>query len=245
MDNPCPDSDRDDPNKVFQGTSTVSLPEGCTTGTKSANLQSQIVGTPSCPSGTCGATEITGLFANIEARYNGCKWIFQVSALADVLSGACPSNYCNIENGNEPCINEYIYCGIVYRFIYTNGCVSLGDFIPSSTPCVQIHEAKHYEIFEREFGNKESWLLEQASMSDMTIDCSDPTTTTCQAAVTSRRSAIEGDIEKAFRDAWGVAANDEIPMAAAYLCFYFTADAICQYALYNGWGDCSYCPEWP
>lgn len=29
MDNPCPDSDRDDSNNVFEGTSTVSLPSGC------------------------------------------------------------------------------------------------------------------------------------------------------------------------------------------------------------------------
>jgi hypothetical protein len=206
-------------------------------------LQSQIVGTPTCPSGTCGATEIVNpLYTNIEAKYNGCKWVFQVAALANVLLGACPSNYCNIENGNEPCINENNYCGIVYRFVWMNGCVMLTDFIPSSTPCLEIHEAKHYEIFEEEFGNKESWLMSQASMNDMTINCSDPATTTCQAAVAARRSAIEGDIRKALDDAWAVAADDTVPRAAAYICFWFTADAICQYAFYNGWKTCSYCP---
>jgi hypothetical protein len=185
---------------------------------------------------------MAGLSAVIEAKYNNCKWAFQVTALADVLSGACPSNYCNIENGNESCITEDTYCGIVYRFIWTDGCVILTDFIPSSTPCNEIHEAKHYEIFEEEFGNKESWLMGQASMNDMTIDCADPTTTTCQAAVAARRSAIESDIETALNAAWAVAADETAPRAAAYPCFWFTADAICQYAFYNGWKTCSYCP---
>jgi len=242
MDNPCPGSTRNDSAINKSGTSTVSLPTGCSTGTKSASLQSQIVGKPNCPSGTCGATEFTGASATIEAKYNDCKWVFQVAALADVLSGDCPSNYCNIETGQEAYINEHIYCGIVYRFINTDGCVMLGDFIPSSTPCVEIHEAKHYEVFETTFSNKESWLMNQASMSDMVIDCADLSTTTCQAAVAARRSAIKGDIVTALNAAWAVASDEGPPEEAARPCFTAIADLICSYAQSQGWPSCSYCP---
>lgn len=221
---------------------TVSLPSECSTGTQSASLQSQIVSTePNCPSGTCGATQMTGLAASIEAKYNNCKWAFQVTALGDVVSGACPSNYCNIENGNEPCITENNYCGIVYRFMFMDGCVWLGDFIPSSTPCLEIHEAKHYEIFETQLANQEGILLAKASMNDMTIDCADPDTTTCQAAKAARQSAIEDDIGKAYTDAWEIAADEGPPEKAAHPCFDGVAGAICDHAREEGWEYCQFC----
>ncbi|NIP28294.1 MAG: hypothetical protein GWN94_08320, partial [Phycisphaerae bacterium] len=56
MDNPCPGSERDDPNEDFEGTSTVSLPDGCGTGTKSVSLDSHDEGAPPCPSTRCGET---------------------------------------------------------------------------------------------------------------------------------------------------------------------------------------------
>jgi hypothetical protein len=98
-------------------------------------------------------------------------------------------------------------------------------------------------MFVTELANQESILLTKPSMNDMTIDCADPTTTSCQAAKAARQSAIESDLETAYNAAGAVAADETLPIAAAYICFWFTADAICQYAFYNGWKSCSYCPE--
>lgn len=79
-------------------------------------------------------------------------------------------------------------------------------------------------------------------MNDITIDCEDPNTTSCQAAKATRQSAIQDDIETAYLDAWSVAADEGPPVEAAKPCFSAVADLICTHAQSQGWPSCSYCP---
>jgi hypothetical protein len=124
MDNPCPNSERNDDSEDFEVTSTVSLPTGCTTGTKSVSLGSHDEGAPPCPSTKCGETAFNfpwGITApnglvTLSAKYNECKWTFQVTADGRTDTSACPSNYTNVKDGDESGINESNYCTIVNHF---------------------------------------------------------------------------------------------------------------------------------
>jgi len=81
-------------------------------------------------------------------------------------------------------------------------------------------------------------------MNDMPIDCSDPDTTTCQAAVDARIIAIIDDAVDAYDDAYQamLAEGDERPFQVARPCFTAIANLICAHASSQGWESCDYCP---
>jgi len=256
MDNPCPGSTRNDSSEDFEGTSTVSLP-GCATGTKSANLQAAEISGPDCSGGVCGRTMFwTNLGVNIFARYNNCKWVFQVTAVVDVASDPCPNNYVEIENGNDSDVTQSNFCTFVNGF-YNGGsgngggdCFSSGGTTYGNSGCVEDHEDKHFELFyDRATGYEENALLQKSSMNDMTIDCSDSDTTTCQAAKSAREAAITADVEEAFDNAWWwMSAQDEPPAwAAEFPCAENLAKSICQRAQNEPSWDvdtCAQCVTW-
>jgi len=86
MDDPCPGSSRDDDHADFQGTSTVSLPDGCTTGSKGAifALTKTAVSQAACDEKKgqdCGLMDNPENFSyTVNARYDQCKWVFDVEA---------------------------------------------------------------------------------------------------------------------------------------------------------------------
>ena len=87
-------------------------------------------------------------------------------------------------------------------------------------------------------------FLSQPSMNDMPIDCSDPDTTTCQAAALARFIAIVDDAEKAYMDAYlaMLAEGNTRPIQVARPCFTAIANLICAHAFSQGWESCDYCP---
>ena len=222
---------------------TVNLPSGCSSGTGSCDLESQIVGGPvSCPEGTCGKTQIIDISVDIDVVYDDCNWVFQVFGMADIVSGACPSNYCNIENGNEACITEDNYCAIVLSFKELTGCEAIGGDLHSNTNCVEQHEAKHVEIFQQELADEVPCMCAESSMDDIPIDCDDSTTTTCSSAYYSRWSAILLDVSDAYNNAWdNAAAQEQAAVDASRACLTAIADKICDHAASENWDSCGYC----
>ena len=241
---PEPPGTRDDAPKSFNDTVNVSLPSGCTTGSKSANLSTTKVSTPSC-SGSCGLTSFPSpITKNIEAKYNSCKWVFQVTASGDTPCRPCPSYFTEISGGTDADLTSGNYCGIVTGF-RGNGCISVGGTVYSKASCVQIHEDKHYSLFnDYLISTSTTWLLGRNSMSDITIDCSDLTTISCQAAISSHQSSIAADIQMAYSNAWNhlpPAEEEARCVAAAASCFNAVADSIC--ATWDPTGaNCSDCP---
>jgi len=255
MDNPCPGSTRDDSAINRSGTSTVSLPTDCVTGTKSVSLNSHDEGAPSCPSSKCGNTQFNypwGISSphgsvRVTAKYNECKWAFQVTADGRTDTSACPSNYINVVQGSESGITETNYCSIVNNFKNGDGCVQIGTGGPrfSNTLCVEIHEAKHLEYFNDELDpNQVNWLLVQSSMDDMTIDCGNSDTTTCGAAALARVPSIGADVLMAYNNAvdYVDAKGETGPILAAKSCFTIIAGKICAHAASQGWTSCTHCP---
>ena len=81
-------------------------------------------------------------------------------------------------------------------------------------------------------------------MSDMTIDCSDSSTISCQAALSSRQSSIEADIATAYSNAWNylpLAIEEALCEAAEESCNETIADSICSTWDPTG-ANCSDCP---
>jgi hypothetical protein len=248
--NSCPGGDgtRDDDQLDLQKTVNVVLPSGCEEGEKSASLQSQKVGSPSCPSNACGTTtppvieDIT-----LEAKYNECSWVFQVSVDSTVSSGPCPGNYTEISWPiDTSVVTQDNYCDIVDLYWNGNGCGSVNGTRYSTSPCVQIHENCHFNIFNEYLDpNSVEWLLSQSSMDNMTIECGDSATTTCQAAVSARLFDITVDVSQAYYMAWtwmDPVEEEAQCNAEDKPCFREYAEQICLEALTRGWIECLSCP---
>jgi len=130
------------------------------------------------------------------------------------------------------------YCGIVNGFRNFHCCANVGGTIYSHANCTEDHEDCHYNFMEQDLETtEEEWLKGRSSMSDMTIDCSDSDTTTCQAAVNARELAILLDLAQAYDNAWDYmkAQGEEPCHDAAAPCFEDIADSICAV-----W-DCNSC----
>jgi hypothetical protein len=111
----------------------------------------------------------------------------------------------------------------------------------SSTPCVQIHEDKHVEIFQEQLALQKGLLDAKNSTSSLPVACEQ--FPTCQAALNFREAEIKDDIEKAYKDAWDamLAMGEDEPIAAASSCFESVAQSICQHAKTEGWPYCEAC----
>lgn len=241
MDNPCPDSTRDDSSKDFEETSTVSLPSGCSAGSQTVSLYLIETCCPGCSDPDhCGETWYPTRYSgpDIDADYSDCHWEFSVSDIWSSDSDPCPSNFTEITDGDDPDLNESNYCGIVNIFRNSHRCAKVGGTNYGNASCTEIHEDCHYDFMEGDLETtEEEWLKAQSSMSNMTIDCSNSATTTCQAAVNARESAILLDLALAYKNAWDyMKAQDEQPCYdAAGTCYEDIADSICAV-----W-DCNSC----
>jgi len=263
MDNPCPGSERDDPNKVFQDTVTVSLPTGCDdcVGDPEITLHINPVMTTdpsSCSRGGCGYADYPSnldIFI-LTPCYDGCTWRFGVIAIADVLFGPCleRGNYTPIDSGNDPDLTEENYCEIVDDFDYDpfdestgTGCACIGGEGEdcdggtqySNTLCLWVHEAAHVDLFKDALDKEEEDLSDHPAFDDMLIDCSDPFSKTCLDAKDAREVAITTAVEDAFLYCY--ICHEELARLEAYECFKEIADAICLHAEIQGWADCDAC----
>jgi ribosomal protein L37E len=246
MVNPCPGSETDDNLIVRSGTANVTLPSGCTTGTKSAALTSVKTGSPDCSGGDTGVTgPLTNLTKSISAKYenNECKWVFAVSANKDCPCGVCPGNFTEITDGNDSDLNASNYCDIVNGF-RAHAYATYGGAKYGHPDCTQDHEDEHYRIFDDYLSpNAEDWLEARSSM-ELAIDCSDSNTTTCGAAESYRDSTIEADINTTYTQAFtwmDPAAEEAQCRAAAGPCYDGVADSICS--VWDPTGtNCAGCP---
>jgi len=235
MDNPCPDSDRNDDSEDFEGTSTVSLPDGCTTGTKGAifTLTKTSISSAACEEkegDACGLMDNPENFSyTVHARYDQCEWVFDVEASAEAPTGTCPSNYINVESGNEDGITEDNYDIIVFGFRSLNGCISTGGNTFSNSVCSAQHENNHFEQFEEELEKERLDFLTKPCMSDMPIVCGDSSTETCQNAVTARYTDIVNGILSAYATAYANSQDEVEAEAAARACFEGIADIVEAY----------------
>jgi hypothetical protein len=223
------------------------LPLDCSTGTKSAVFNASQVDPTRCDEeiSGCGLIEPPeNVDVDVQAAYNSCKWSFQVTVEADVPCGPCPTKYINIVNGNEPDLTEQNYCPLVENFTTGSGCFQYIFKRFSNTECITEHEDEHFKILKEKLAEQRLIFLGRPSMNDMPIDCSDPDTTTCHAAVIARIAAIDDDAKDAYRDAHlaMLAEGDERPFQVARPCFTKIANLICDHASNQGWESCEYCP---
>ena len=214
---------------------------GCEEGSQTVSLSLIETSSPSCnnPPGNCGETHYPVRYSgpDIYANYNNCKWVFSAYDIWNSNSDPCPGNFTEITNGNDPDLNANNYCGIVNGF-RNHACVTVGGTKYGHASCTEIHEDCHYAFMENDVETtEEGWLEARNSMSDMTIDCSNSNTTTCQAAKSARESSILTDLAQAYDNAWDyMDAQGESPCYnAAASCYEGVADSICA-----AW-DCDGC----
>jgi len=260
MDNPCPDSTRDDDPNNFNDVSTVSLPSGCSncSGTPLISLDANV--TQDTDKDECDFTCICGaagppenIIVNVATPcYDNCSWKFGVAATADYSFGPCTDNerydnYFNISSVDDPLLTEDNYCDIVDGFDYDpaiegtgEGCPESGDFWYSNTECLWLHEAQHARDFLDNLEDEETALATDPALSDMAIDCTDSGTITCQAAKSAREDAIESAVNEAYFNA-SADCTEESAKETAWECFYNLAIEICHHALLQGWAPCDHC----
>jgi len=171
--------------------------------------------------------------------YDDCKWKFSVSAIGNTPCVVCPEKFTEIEDACDPDINGNNYCDIVHAFSPPGpSCPPYGN-----SECIRKHEDGHYNDWLDCLEDEAELFAEDPSMSDMTIDCDDPDTTTCQAALATRQSAIETAVNQAWGDAayaWnGIGETNAIAAAAG--CWAALVQSICEHAESEGWDECSYC----
>jgi hypothetical protein len=238
MNNPCPESGstRDDAPKDYQDTATVSLPSGCSEGDASTVwfISTKLTDCEHCGI-SCGRTGPMYLptITIPLPTYSDSKWIFSVYADGETPCVVCPHLFTEITDGSDPDITAGNLCNILDAFTDEEPyCPPYGN-----STCIQIHEDMHYTDWLICLQEQELWMAARSSMSDMTIDCSDSTTTTCQAAKAARQSAIVADVMEAWSratDAWNAIGEDHA-IAAAAPCFSDLVDSICTV-----W-DCTVC----
>jgi len=229
MDDPCPGSTRDDPYVDFQGTSTVSLPDGCSEGSSQAIsfASHMLTGEEHCGT-SCGRTGpmYPPTITIPLPTYYDCKWIFSVYADGNTPCVVCPHLFTEIEDGNDPDINEDNLCDIYNTFSAASPtCPPYGN-----STCIQKHEDAHYIEWLDFLEAEQTAFLGDPSISDMTIDCDDATTTTCQAAASARESAIVTAVYQAWAravTAW-YDTGDTLAIEAAAACFEDLINSICS-----------------
>jgi len=211
MDNPCPDSDRDDPNKVFEGTSTVSLPSGCEyAGEHDSNVH-WINPNDDFNSTTCtvfGDFYRPDATYNVNFKYEGCQWACEVNdveaetrirvrdpnsllpgkvSISQASDVPCADANLAKSDLNDPNLNDDVGADLSKYWIYS---------------AIVAHEQKHRTDWQTFYGDELANAVSYAESQSVSIDCDDPNTITCGSAKSSKIADINDRFNKAYQDAY-------------------------------------------
>jgi len=232
MYNLCPGGGgtRDDDPRDFQRSVNVVLPDGCSIGgSKTVTMESFLV-TESTNCIACGSTG-PGTLPTTDVplpTYNECAWVFSVYSSLDMPSYVCPSLFTEISGGSDPDITQNNLCSIISAF---GGCGTEPECPPwGNASCIRMHETGHYLVWMDCVEIEEAWLRGQPSLSDMEINCDNPSTCSCQSARDARIGDINADVTEAWwRAAWNYNLRGETTaIAMAAECFSDLVTSICS-----------------
>ena len=192
MDDPCPDSERDDEPAHFQGTSTVSLPDECVNAGPHDSSVHWINPDDDYASSTCtvfGDFMLYVATCDVDFKYTNCTWVCEISnveaktrvRVRDPFS-LLPDQVSVEDASDVPCVDaNSAKCDL--------NDTDLSD--DEGAPCWKYwsyfaaiaHEEKHradWQEFYEEALNSAIGYLESSCHSN--IDCADEDTISCQAA---------------------------------------------------------------
>ena len=233
MDNPCPDSERDDPNKVFEGTSTVYT--GCSDCGAPGDVTPNITEDANCV--FCDS-ETWGYGAPIGPHtytlkipcYDSCKWYAYLDKVDSTFNicRSCPDNPPTVACLDDVAqMNQTEACDHLQNF--PNNPVQLTDIDEENScqDCVTVHEETHMDkdwkedSLQPEVVSFACWCADQ----EIDIDCGDSDSTDCTTALTA---AVKAAYDEEWNDRIVAALNTyqalkvagEISANAAYLACY-------------------------
>jgi hypothetical protein len=211
MDDPCPGSSRNDGSKDFQGTSTVSLPDGCSNAGPHdssihwINPDDDYYSTTVAPFGEFTFSPAT---SDVDFRYNNCTWVCEISnveAETTILvrhpATLLPDQVSVSQASDVPC-NEVILA--MFDLHDTDLTDDIGaprsKYWCHTATCH--HETKHRTDWQGFYGEKLAIAIECVeSFCESNIDCGDPDTITCQAAENYWQDRIQEQFNEAYDDA--------------------------------------------
>jgi len=204
MDDPCPGSSRDDDYADFQGTSTVSLPDGCgfCTGPPTPPTPSISEKDPPCTQCTpdwAGYFDIDNSIVDHTYTlktpcYDNCKWyayLDTVHTTVDICR-SCPANPPTVACLSEVAdMNEAEACA--HKKNFPHDPVQWGDRSTSNwcRDCVVVHEETHMnkdwiqDSLQPEIDAFADWCANHP----IDIDCSVSDSTNCASALTAAKKA--------------------------------------------------------
>ncbi|MHC4109749.1 MAG: hypothetical protein ACYSUY_01660 [Planctomycetota bacterium] len=234
MDNPCPDSERNDDSEDFEGTSTVSLPGECDDCGSPGGVTPNITEDTSCTfcAGEWGYGAPIGphTYTLKIPCYDSCKWFAHLDTVDSTFNicRSCPGNPATVACLDDVAqMNQTEACDHLQNF--PNNPVQLSDIDEDNfcQDCVDVHEETHKnkdwkeDSLQPEVDTFADWCADH----EIDIDCGDSDSTDCTTALTAT-------VKDAFDEEWSsrvVAAMNtyhaievagEISANAAYLACY-------------------------
>jgi len=203
MDNPCPDSTRDDDPNDFNDTSTVSLPSGCSNAgahdssihwNDSQNYSGSIYW------GFC-LTGPVNPDPDVDFKYNSCTWEceisnVEVSTFVQVGATGC-SGYVDITQASDvPCADANLAKSDLYDPNLNDdvGAPNTKYWIHSA---IVAHEEKHRSDWKTFYGQRLAYAISLCESFFVSIDCEIEYTHTCQGALGYWNEVIEETFDEA------------------------------------------------
>jgi hypothetical protein len=192
MDDPCPNSSRDDGSKDFQGTSTVSLPDGCSNaGPHDSSIHwsfpTNYFAEPGGPWGFCDPPQTT---CAVDFRYNMCSWVCEISnvqvSIAVYVGNPDNPQYVSITNASDVPCGENNSEALLAKSDLNDS--DLTDAVGALLTkywihlAICVHEEKHRTDWESYYGPALNTAITMAETITVNIDCDVPYTCTCQGA---------------------------------------------------------------
>lgn len=210
MDNPCPGSTRDDDPNNFNDVSTVSLPDGCSNAGPHDSSVHWTKPNDDYWSTTC---TIFGDFYrpyasyDVDLKYDNCSWVCEISNLEAETRirvrsyHSIPGKVSVIDPWDVPCDDAMLAKGDLHD-------TNLNDDVGAprtkywmySATCQ--HEQKHRSDWKSFYGTELADAVSYAESQNVSIDCADSSTTTCQAARSSKIADINARFNQAYQDAY-------------------------------------------
>ena len=191
MDDPCPGSSRDDEYEDFQGTSTVSLPDGCGYAGPHDSSVHWINPDDDYVSWTCTVFgEFQRYFAtyDVDFKYDDCTWVCEISnvqaktRIAVRAPNSLLPDGVSVESASDvPCVDAN--CAKVDLndddLSDDNGAPRCKYWCYSAAVA---HEEKHRFDWQTFYGDELSHAIALSESCQSNIDCGDPNTISCQSA---------------------------------------------------------------
>lgn len=211
MDNPCPDSTRNDDPNDFQGTSMVFLPYPCVNAGAHDSSIHWIKPNDDFNSTTC---TVFGDFyrpygtCDVDFKYDSCKWVCEITNLEAETrirvrdpNSLLPGKVSVSQASDVPCADANL---AKYDLNDANTADDKGAprtkyWCYNGTVA---HEQKHRTDWQTFYGNELANAVSYCESLDVSIDCDDPNTITCGSAKSLKMADINARFSQAYSDAY-------------------------------------------